>query len=164
MEEPTSPVTSHMLPMQMQPTLLHSGSAASPLASHTFPPAPDIRLLPQAAKTSLDPCGPTRPRHCFLPSSLQHPSIGKNSSFKENNDGNEDDTRMMEQCVLTNDPSPKVDCHFFSPPSNNWDSQPITPSPHSSSTLHDNSSGWRAPQNSLNSNRFASSNEFVSEG
>jgi len=71
----------------------------------------------------------------------------------------------MEQCVLTNDPSLKVDCHFFSPPSNNWDSQPIiTPSPRSSSTLHDNSSGWRAPTISLNNNRFASSNEFDSDG
>jgi len=132
----------HMLPMQMQPSLLYTGASTSPLASSTtttYPPAPDVRLLPKTKTSFETPRGLTRPRPRPGSFSTQHHgNIGINSLLKENQGGNEDDTSaMISQRVYTKSPSLKVDCHVFSPATKNRESQPITPSP--------DSHGWKVP-------------------
>jgi len=154
---------SHLLSRHMQPTLSSDGTAASPSASPAYP---DVCLLPNNAKASRGTRALPKPRHGFLPASLQHPIIEAFSSLKENEDDNENDIKMtMKQCVMTtNNPLLEVDCHFFSPPPNFGSqlSQPITPSPKSSTPLLDNSSGWKVPYVSLE--KTSSSNELDSEG
>jgi len=152
----------HMLPMQMHPSLLQSGAAASPLRPPTFPPEICVLPQPMTAKTSIDPCGLTRPRNGFRPS-FQQRKIEPNLPMKQKEAGSEDDVAMGKQNHSANNQSLHVDCHVMSPNSN-WKSQPITPSPRSFSALRDGSSSWGVPGIRSNNNRFASSHDFGSDG
>lgn len=140
-------MTSHMQPgHNMRCALPHSGASSSPLRT-SVTHLPDVCLQPNSAEELLDPYGLPRPRgHGFVPASLHHERM--DSSQKENDR------------AYSRNPSLRVDCHLFSPPTD-WNTQPITPSPQSSSTLYDNSSGWMVPKVSLKRN---SANETQSEG
>jgi len=141
MEKPPSPMRNRFLSRQVHPNLDGEQSSL---------PYPDVCLDPRKNDAKISSLSSRharmpQPRRDIHPASLQHPTIEELSSRVENHHEKED---AIDQRLLY--PSLPVDCHFSCPPRNNFGSaQPITPSPKSSSPLHDNCSGWKVPCPSL---------------
>lgn len=146
MEEPSSPMRPHFLSRRIHPNpnLPSNAEAEAALSPSASPFYPDDCLLPNndnanALSSDRQQHWVPKPRHgndFLLPSSF--------SSLKENEPGNE---------------------RYNHPPPPNFGSQPITPSPKSSTNLlllHDNCSGLNVPCVSLE--ETCGLNEFESEG
>ena len=134
MEEPSSPLTpSNFASSRMQP---NSGTigAASSLSSIPCPAYPDVCLLPNAKVASMETSyGLPKPRHDILSSSMQQNANPESFSSRVNDEKHVQAFLQVDTCEQQ-----------LGPPHTNWEYQPITPSPQSSSALRDNSSGgWK---------------------